>query len=115
MVRRRSCAVSNHEEERVILRDAAKRPLLRMRFVVSNEPACQTFYRSRRAFRAPRRHWVDAVVDIHVLVWRCAGKVHGRHLFSRTIAVAARLCGADRATTDGLATSRRVHAARTAM
>jgi hypothetical protein len=32
MVRRRSCAVSNHEDaERFILRDAAKRPLLRMR------------------------------------------------------------------------------------
>jgi hypothetical protein len=30
MVRRRSCAVSNHEEA-AILRDAAKRPLLRMR------------------------------------------------------------------------------------
>jgi hypothetical protein len=32
MVRRRSCAVSNHELFRVaILRDAAERPLLRMR------------------------------------------------------------------------------------
>jgi hypothetical protein len=32
MVRRRPCAVSNHEEKRaLILRDAAKRPLLRMR------------------------------------------------------------------------------------
>jgi hypothetical protein len=30
MVRRRSCAVSNHERA-AILRDAAKRPLLRMR------------------------------------------------------------------------------------
>jgi hypothetical protein len=33
MVRRRSCAVSNHEENRRILRDAAKWPLLRMRIV----------------------------------------------------------------------------------
>jgi hypothetical protein len=33
MVRRRACAVSNHETKPfVILRDAAKRPLLRMRF-----------------------------------------------------------------------------------
>jgi len=31
MVRRRSCAVSNHEHNRRILRDAAKRPLLGMR------------------------------------------------------------------------------------
>jgi hypothetical protein len=33
MVRGRSCAVSNHEDNRRILRDAAKRPLLRMRIV----------------------------------------------------------------------------------
>jgi hypothetical protein len=33
MVRRRSCAVSNHEDNRRVLRDAAKRPLLRMRIV----------------------------------------------------------------------------------
>src|SRR3982074_896050 len=33
MVRRRSCAVSNHEDKRVILRDAAKRPLLRMKLL----------------------------------------------------------------------------------
>jgi hypothetical protein len=34
MVRRRACAVSNHEASPVpfILRDAAKTPLLRMRF-----------------------------------------------------------------------------------
>jgi hypothetical protein len=32
MVRRRSCAVSNHGDNRRILRDAAKWPLLRMRF-----------------------------------------------------------------------------------
>jgi hypothetical protein len=32
MVRRRSCAVSNHDDNKRILRDAAKRPLLRMRF-----------------------------------------------------------------------------------
>src|SRR4030081_2667506 len=31
MVRRRTCAVSNHEDNRRILRDAANRPLLRMR------------------------------------------------------------------------------------
>jgi hypothetical protein len=31
MVRRRSCAVSNHELVALILRDAAKTPLLRMR------------------------------------------------------------------------------------
>jgi hypothetical protein len=31
MVRRRSCAVSNHEVTLGILRDAAKTPLLRMR------------------------------------------------------------------------------------
>jgi hypothetical protein len=31
MVRRRSCAVSNHEFAPLILRDAAKTPLLRMR------------------------------------------------------------------------------------
>jgi hypothetical protein len=31
MVRRRSCAVSNHEDVHLILRDAAKTPLLRMR------------------------------------------------------------------------------------
>jgi hypothetical protein len=31
MVRRRTCAVSNHEAMFLILRDAAKRPLLRMR------------------------------------------------------------------------------------
>jgi hypothetical protein len=31
MVRRRSCAVSNHEMNILILRDAAKAPLLRMR------------------------------------------------------------------------------------
>jgi hypothetical protein len=31
MVRRRSCAVSNHESRKLILRNAAKRPLLRMR------------------------------------------------------------------------------------
>jgi hypothetical protein len=31
MVRRRTCAVSNHEGGVAILRDAAKRPLLRMR------------------------------------------------------------------------------------
>jgi hypothetical protein len=34
MVRRRSCAVSNHETALFILRDAAKTPLLRMRFNV---------------------------------------------------------------------------------
>jgi len=34
MVRRRSCAVSNHQVTmRLILRDAAKKPLLRMRKV----------------------------------------------------------------------------------
>jgi hypothetical protein len=31
MVRRRTCAVSNHESMTFILRDAAKTPLLRMR------------------------------------------------------------------------------------
>jgi hypothetical protein len=31
MVRRRSCAVSNHEHNGYILRDAAKGPLLRIR------------------------------------------------------------------------------------
>jgi hypothetical protein len=31
MVRRRCCAVSNHELVALILRDAAERPLLRMR------------------------------------------------------------------------------------
>jgi hypothetical protein len=31
MVRRRACAVSNHETGMLILRDAAKTPLLRMR------------------------------------------------------------------------------------
>jgi hypothetical protein len=34
MVRRRSCAVSNHEATLLILRDAAKTPLLRMRAAV---------------------------------------------------------------------------------
>jgi hypothetical protein len=34
MVRSASSRVSNHEETAAILRDAAKRPLLRMRFVV---------------------------------------------------------------------------------
>jgi hypothetical protein len=33
MVRRRPCAVSNHESTLFILRDAAKTPLLRMRLV----------------------------------------------------------------------------------
>jgi 4-oxalocrotonate tautomerase len=33
MVRRRSCAVSNHEDNGSILRDAAKWPLLRMKTV----------------------------------------------------------------------------------
>jgi hypothetical protein len=34
LVRRRSCAVSNHEATLLILRDAAKMPLLRMRGAV---------------------------------------------------------------------------------
>jgi 4-oxalocrotonate tautomerase len=34
MVRRRSCAVSNHEDNRSILRDAHKSALLRMRIVL---------------------------------------------------------------------------------
>src|SRR5260370_36189698 len=87
----------------------------RMRFVCSYEPAFENLDRIGRTLRAPRRHRIDAAVDIHVLVRRCAGKVHGRDVFGRTIAVAARLRGADRAHADDLAAPRRVHAPRTAM
>src|SRR5258708_20927286 len=75
----------------------------------------QNLDRIGRAFRAPCRHRLDAVVDIHVLVRRRAGKVHGRDLLGRTIVMAARLRGADRAVADDLAASRRVHPARTTM
>ena len=40
------------------------------------------------------------LVDLHVLVRRCAGQIHGRDLFGRAIAVAAGLRGADRAVAD---------------
>src|SRR6266403_2402173 len=78
-----------------------------------NDSLRENLDRIGRTFRAPCWHRADAAVDIHVLVRRRAGKAHGRDLFSRTIAVAARLRGADRAATDGLAAPRRVQAART--
>ena len=70
---------------------------------------------SGRALRAAGRHRPDAAVGLHVLVRRCAGQIHGRDLFGRAIAVAARLRGAGRAVADDLAASRRVHPAGTAV
>jgi len=40
MVRSASSRVSNHENTSLILRDAAKRPLLRMRFLMVRRRAC---------------------------------------------------------------------------
>ena len=86
-----------------------------MRHLSGNEFVRETIGLSGRALRAAGRHRPDAAVGLHVLVRRCAGQVHRRDLFGRPIAVAARLRGARRAVADGMAASRRVHAAGTAV
>src|SRR5215211_7343468 len=62
----------------------------------------------RRTLGAACRHRPDAARRLHVLVRRRARKIHGRDLFGRAIAVAARLRRAARAGPDGVAATRRV-------
>lgn len=109
MVRRRPCAVSNHAHQFGILRDAREARSSRLRVASGNGFVRKTVRLSGRALRAAGRHRPDAAVGLHVLVRRCAGQVHGRDLFGRPIAVAARLRGARRAFADDMAASRRVH------
>src|SRR6202035_3403887 len=80
-----------------------------------NDSLRETIHLSGRSFRAPGRHRIDAAVDIHILLRRCAREIHGRDLFGRATAVAARLRGADPAVADDLAASGGIRAARAAL